>query len=29
MTLPIAEFIRRFEQHILPHRFVKIRHMVT
>lgn len=26
MTLPIHEFIRRYEQHILPHRFVKIRH---
>ena len=26
MTLPITEFNRRFEQHILPHRFVKIRH---
>lgn len=26
MTLPITEFIRRFEQHILPKQFVKIRH---
>jgi len=26
MTIPIAEFIRRFEQHILPRGFVKIRH---
>ena len=26
MTLPISEFNRRYEQHILPHRFVKIRH---
>src|SRR5690625_4890905 len=26
MTLPIKEFIRLFEQHILPKRFVKIRH---
>jgi hypothetical protein len=26
MTLPIPEFIRRFEQHILPKAFVKIRH---
>lgn len=26
MTLPVGEFNRRFEQHILPHRFVKIRH---
>lgn len=26
MTLPKAEFIRRFAQHILPKRFVKIRH---
>ena len=26
MTLSIAEFNRRFEQHILPKRFVKIRH---
>ena len=26
MTLSIDEFVRRFEQHILPHRFVKIRH---
>lgn len=26
MTLPIDEFIRRFEQHILPKQFVKIRH---
>jgi hypothetical protein len=25
MTLPCAEFIRRFEQHILPQRFTKIR----
>ncbi len=25
MTLTIAEFIRRFEQHILPERFTKIR----
>ena len=25
MTLPVAEFIRRFEQHILPERFTKIR----
>ena len=26
MTLPIAEFLRRFELHFLPKRFVKIRH---
>lgn len=26
MTLPITEFIRRFALHILPHRFVRIRH---
>jgi len=26
MTIGIDEFNRRFEQHILPHRFVKIRH---
>lgn len=26
MTLSHQEFIRRFEQHILPKRFVKIRH---
>ena len=26
MTLPINEFIRRYEQHILPKGFVKIRH---
>lgn len=26
MTLPNAEFVRRFEQHILPKRFVKMRH---
>ncbi|MBK7742066.1 MAG: transposase [Saprospiraceae bacterium] len=26
MTLSHAEFARRFEQHILPHRHVKIRH---
>lgn len=26
MTLPIKEFVRRFEQHILPKGFVKIRH---
>ena len=26
MTLSLAEFIRRFRLHILPHRFVKIRH---
>jgi hypothetical protein len=26
MTIPIAEFNRRFEQHILPKGFVKIRH---
>lgn len=26
MTLKTAEFLRRFEQHILPKRFVKIRH---
>lgn len=26
MTLSHAEFVRRFEQHILPRRFVKIRH---
>ncbi len=26
MTLTPAEFIRRFAQHILPHRFVRIRH---
>jgi hypothetical protein len=26
MTLSHAEFVRRFEQHILPKRFVKIRH---
>jgi hypothetical protein len=25
MTLAIAEFIRRFQQHILPERFTKIR----
>jgi hypothetical protein len=25
MVLPDSEFIRRFEQHILPHRFTKIR----
>jgi hypothetical protein len=26
MTLPVAEFLRRFELHFLPKRFVKIRH---
>jgi hypothetical protein len=26
MTLSATEFIRRFSQHILPHRFVRIRH---
>ncbi len=26
MTLPVNEFIKRFEQHILPKRFVKTRH---
>lgn len=26
LTLPHDEFIRRFLQHVLPHRFVKIRH---
>jgi hypothetical protein len=26
MILPGAEFLRRYEQHILPHRFCKIRH---
>ena len=26
MTLPIGEFLRRFEQHFLPKHFVKIRH---
>lgn len=26
MTLSLAEFTRRFAQHILPHRFVRIRH---
>ena len=26
MTLEYAEFLRRFEQHILPKGFVKIRH---
>ncbi len=26
MTLSHAEFVRRFEQHILPKRFIKIRH---
>jgi hypothetical protein len=26
MTLSIAEFLRRFELHFLPHRYVKIRH---
>src|SRR5690606_33246527 len=26
MTLGNKEFIRRFSQHILPHRFVRIRH---
>lgn len=26
MTLTHEEFLRRFEQHILPHKFVKIRH---
>jgi hypothetical protein len=26
MTLPHEEFVRRFEQHILPQRYVKIRH---
>jgi hypothetical protein len=26
MTLTHAEFTRRFAQHILPHRFVRIRH---
>jgi hypothetical protein len=26
MTLTAAEFVRRFAQHILPHRFVRIRH---
>lgn len=26
MTLPTKEFIRRFAMHILPHRFVRIRH---
>lgn len=28
MTLGIPEFLRRFEQHFLPHRYVKIRHYV-
>ncbi len=26
MTLPAEEFLRRYEQHILPPRFCKIRH---
>jgi hypothetical protein len=26
MTLPVEEFIRRFLQHVLPHRFVRIRY---
>lgn len=26
MTLTLKEFVRRFAQHILPHRFVRIRH---
>jgi len=26
MTLPVAEFLRRFCLHLLPERFVKIRH---
>ncbi|MEP7108583.1 MAG: transposase [Ferruginibacter sp.] len=26
LTISIDEFNRRYEQHILPHRFVKIRH---
>ena len=26
MSLPLGEFIRRFAQHILPKRFVRIRH---
>ncbi|MEZ5046576.1 MAG: transposase [Chitinophagaceae bacterium] len=26
MTLTLKEFTRRFAQHILPHRFVRIRH---
>lgn len=26
MTLSLSEFVRRFAQHILPHRFVRIRH---
>jgi hypothetical protein len=26
MTLPQTEFVRRFELHILPHKYVKIRH---
>ena len=26
MTLDVAEFLRRFSQHILPRRFVRIRH---
>lgn len=26
MTLPVEEFLRRWRLHILPHRFVKIRH---
>jgi hypothetical protein len=26
ITIPAAEFIRRFLLHVLPHRFVKIRH---
>ena len=26
MTLPIQEFIRRFAMHIIPHKFVRIRH---
>ena len=26
MTLSLEEFVRRFELHILPHKYVKIRH---
>jgi hypothetical protein len=26
LTLPVAEFLRRFVQHVLPHGFVKVRH---
>jgi len=26
MTLPVQEFIRRFAMHIIPHKFIRIRH---